>query len=871
MRQTILLPLLLPLVLFAQTVSLSAFPKPRQLYGRDSQDSAIVPVAGTVRTAGLDSVSVILYRNGIIISRTGRALQYTGDSASFSFSPKIHAERSSYKFELHVAASLAATSDSVLCGDAYLVDGQSNAANAEIIDYATYPVYSPWLRTFSIVDTAWHRTNSSAWGCGKHIIDHDSMPVCFINGAVPGTTIASHQRDTSLSSIYGKILFRIRRAGLQNNIKAVIWDQGESNSNDANYKNEFLTLCASWKSDFPGIQRYYLFQVRPGCYLSNGGDVLLEQQRQIPQGRPDISIMSTNGIPNHDGCHYYGTGYFTMGEQMCRLLERDFYGSTDTVNIRPPDIQKACFADSARKELVLLFDQPVLLPPDTVRHLPVDTTLRRYFAIDGKWAVAESLQADTAAHTLTLFLKAPAEGTTVTYPPSMADPFLGTTFEGPWLYNKRNIGALAFVRFPITDPDPLDSLTPTAMEAYVSDTLVEQYDTTRVYAIVHYGTVLTDTTEKECLFFSLNTFQAEVSPYGQVLAKNTGLARIRVGKRGLWDTVTIRITASTATLDSIRLSKHEKNVALLGFTMTATGFFSRGAERFSANIDTVATWTSGAPSVVSVVKGVVKHVAGSLNAPIPVSATLQGKSDTCAVTAPWQVPRGDMSVVATGTPYGTGNTAINTIDSTRATWISSSVPQSLTVSFTRAYRIDKLFYLPWQDSRLNGVITSYRILTSLDSVTFDTVATGTWSADLDPKDATFTARDARHVRFTAVAARNGYINADEIGFERVDTGSTGVAGPGTFCTTEPEVSPNPFNPSLTLHYALAKEAAHSIVVYAVNGKKIRTLQQGIQKPGHYRVLWDGKNEKGASLAGGVYILKITTGKQTSVKRVTFLK
>jgi hypothetical protein len=468
------------MVVSAQQVTLTAFPKQLQLYPRDSHDSSIVTISGSVTTAAVDSVSVTLYKANVQIWRSAKPLSYSGASAAFSFTPKIHAELSMYKFELRAHTTIVATADSVVCGDAYMIEGQSNAACTWLGGNA---YKNPYIRSFGnpnplqftnndtvnfAADTAFGVADGNAaeahcaigvWGMqiGRRIVENYKIPVCIINGAVPGTTIETHYRDLSLGKFYGRIYYRISKAGLRTSIRAIMWHQGENNINDPAYKTKFFTLYASWKSDYPNFQHCYIFQVRPGCPSPSWGygmPVTMEQQRQIPKGRTDISIMSTTNVSGRvTDCHFNVPGYLTFGERLFPLVARDLYGSTDTVNIKPPDIQKAWFGNTAHTQIVLQFDQPVIIPADTL--------IKRSFAIGSSRIILDSIKADSARHTLTLYGPA-VTSSTITY---ILDTSSGSVlYEGPWLYNTRNVGALAFYNFPINAYVPVTkSLKPTAL------------------------------------------------------------------------------------------------------------------------------------------------------------------------------------------------------------------------------------------------------------------------------------------------------------------------------------------------------------------------------------------------------------------------
>ena len=201
------------------------------------------------------------------------------------------------------------------------------------------------------------------------------------------------------------------------------------------------------------MQHFYIFQIRPSTCGGSASEMVRELQRQIPQGRPDISIMSTTNISGHDGCHYNGTGYTTFADWMYPLVARDFYGYTDTIRIRPPDIQEARFADPLHTRITLRFDQPVLVPSDT--------RIRNAFAMGNTYTTMDSVKADTTTGTITLFLHAPSDSNTVSY---VLDQLNNVVYEDTWLYNTRGIGALTFYRFPVLECESLlnDTTPPTA-------------------------------------------------------------------------------------------------------------------------------------------------------------------------------------------------------------------------------------------------------------------------------------------------------------------------------------------------------------------------------------------------------------------------
>jgi hypothetical protein len=453
--------------LLAQQAAFTAIPKKYQLYPRDANDSAAVTISGSVTTAGFDSVLVTVFKNGAQYKRAMQTLTYSNGSAAFSLSPKIHAELANYKFEIRVNTALLISIDSVVCGDAYFIEGQSNA-----VCYSNWTYKNSWVRSFGnsgvategsnsaviTADTAWgigqceyyndskNFPSSTMWHCaigvwgmqtGRHIVENHSIPVCIINGAVGGSDISVHQRNLNINSAYGAVYYRVTKAGLKNSLKAIFWCQGETDCIDAYhaglYKAGFNSLYSSWKSDFAGVQHIYVFQVRPG---SGAAEIVCETQRTTPQGRTDVSVMSTTGITDYGGLHYGYTGYQQFGDRLYRLLARDFYRSADTINVGPPDILSASFSDGTRTRLVLQFNQPVLLP--------ASVNMQRYFALDTAHGPIDSATSNTVKHTVTVFLHSSSNAATVSCLPGGNYPVGGVTNEGPWITNPRNIGVLSF-------------------------------------------------------------------------------------------------------------------------------------------------------------------------------------------------------------------------------------------------------------------------------------------------------------------------------------------------------------------------------------------------------------------------------------------
>lgn len=69
--------------------------------------------------------------------------------------------------------------------------------------------------------------------------------------------------------------------------------------------------------------------------------------------------------------------------------------------------------------------------------------------------------------------------------------------------------------------------------------------------------------------------------------------------------------------------------------------------------------------------------------------------------------------------------------------------------------------------------------------------------------------------------------------------------------------PNPFNMSTNLRFNLAKAAEVSISVFDMQGRMVKTLQNGLVDAGSHVARWDGRSNVGDVVASGVYFVRMT--------------
>ena len=83
--------------------------------------------------------------------------------------------------------------------------------------------------------------------------------------------------------------------------------------------------------------------------------------------------------------------------------------------------------------------------------------------------------------------------------------------------------------------------------------------------------------------------------------------------------------------------------------------------------------------------------------------------------------------------------------------------------------------------------------------------------------------------------------------------------------------PNPFNPTTTINYSIAKPGNVSIIIYNLNGSAVKTLVNEYANSNNYSVVWDGKNDTGQQVASGQYFYVMQAPGFTSTEYMTLIK
>jgi hypothetical protein len=103
------------------------------------------------------------------------------------------------------------------------------------------------------------------------------------------------------------------------------------------------------------------------------------------------------------------------------------------------------------------------------------------------------------------------------------------------------------------------------------------------------------------------------------------------------------------------------------------------------------------------------------------------------------------------------------------------------------------------------------------------------------------------------------VDARDAGNRRVATTVRTGVDPATVAPSVTQLLaavPNPFNPSTRIPFALAVEGQVELAIFAVDGRRVRTLVAGYRPAGSHEAIWSGTDERGARVSSGTYYVRL---------------
>ncbi|MCL4703616.1 T9SS type A sorting domain-containing protein [bacterium] len=81
--------------------------------------------------------------------------------------------------------------------------------------------------------------------------------------------------------------------------------------------------------------------------------------------------------------------------------------------------------------------------------------------------------------------------------------------------------------------------------------------------------------------------------------------------------------------------------------------------------------------------------------------------------------------------------------------------------------------------------------------------------------------------------------------------------------------PNPFSSAAAIPYRLGKGADVQVTIYDILGREARKFAVGSQTAGSHNIIWDGRDNFGKRVAGGIYFYKLQAGDESQFRKMIF--
>ena len=83
--------------------------------------------------------------------------------------------------------------------------------------------------------------------------------------------------------------------------------------------------------------------------------------------------------------------------------------------------------------------------------------------------------------------------------------------------------------------------------------------------------------------------------------------------------------------------------------------------------------------------------------------------------------------------------------------------------------------------------------------------------------------------------------------------------------------PNPFNSATIIQYSVKSPVQIKIKVYNTLGQKVKSLIDNYHPAGDFSIVWDGTNELGQTISGGIYYCRMEAGSSSQINKMLFIK
>jgi len=83
--------------------------------------------------------------------------------------------------------------------------------------------------------------------------------------------------------------------------------------------------------------------------------------------------------------------------------------------------------------------------------------------------------------------------------------------------------------------------------------------------------------------------------------------------------------------------------------------------------------------------------------------------------------------------------------------------------------------------------------------------------------------------------------------------------------------PNPFNPSTTISFDMARSGRVCVEIFNIKGQRVFVLTDEVYGVGSHSIAWNGDDFSGRSVSSGIYFYRMTTAGYSSVRKMLLMK
>lgn len=105
----------------------------------------------------------------------------------------------------------------------------------------------------------------------------------------------------------------------------------------------------------------------------------------------------------------------------------------------------------------------------------------------------------------------------------------------------------------------------------------------------------------------------------------------------------------------------------------------------------------------------------------------------------------------------------------------------------------------------------------------------------------------------------------------LDNTATAVPGGPPLRFSLQAAAPNPFNPATVIRYDLPRACRVDLEIFAVDGRRVRTLVAETRTAGEHRAVWRGEDDAGRPIASGIYFCRMRADAFERTRRLALVR